>query len=300
MAHIRVTPESRKHLIDRAQQRFSCSRENASQYINSFIKVLRYQAPDDWRFTHSPVARFLIYDEKSGFRFLGRTYRDTGRDFLNELKQTTLPGESLPSEHHQKLIQKLARQYLDLLQDPAATIVHELKTIYSRDKDLSELKHSYRAARQDLPHLIPVDTKRIATRPNAIVTGDGELWVRQNEWIKIPQDVDYLLFQRLTRKGVDKSSVRLYSHDRNGNMKLVPSNAPRRGQVLPSRPELPAGLHTGSYWSLPTRIDAIYLDLKYKAENFPASLTAKESLLKFRIELIINHLKGELGWKEID
>jgi len=39
------------------------------------------------------------------------------------------------------------------------------------------------------------------------------------------------------------------------------------------------------------------LDLKYKSEQFPASLTEEESLLKFRIELIIDYLKGELGWR---
>jgi len=296
MALIKVTPESRQHLVDRAQKRFKCSGKDASQYIDSFIKVLQDQAPNDWRFTHSPVARFLVYDEKSGFRFLGRTYRDTGQDFLNTLKQTTLPDKSPPTQH-QKLIKELAHQYLHLLQDADVVIVHELKTIYSKDKDLAELKHSYRVIHQDLSHLIPVDARRIATRPNAIVTKDSELWVRQNEWIKIPQDVDYLLFQQLTREGVDKSSVRIYSHDRNGNMELLSYNAPHRRQVPPLRPGLPDGLHTESYWNLPTCVDAVYLDLKYKSEQFPVSLTEEESLLKFRIELIIDYLKEEFGWK---
>ena len=41
-------------------------------------------------------------------------------------------------------------------------------------------------------------------------------------------------------------------------------------------------------------IDTIYLDLKYKSEKYPISLTKEESLLKFRIEIIINYLKKEM------
>jgi len=42
-------------------------------------------------------------------------------------------------------------------------------------------------------------------------------------------------------------------------------------------------------------IDTIYLDLKYKSEKFPISLTKEDSLLKFRIEIIINYLNKEMG-----
>ncbi len=45
-------------------------------------------------------------------------------------------------------------------------------------------------------------------------------------------------------------------------------------------------------------IDTIYLDLKYKSEKFPLSLTEEELLLKYRIELVINFLKMEMGWSD--
>jgi len=107
MAFIIITEESRKHLICRAQQRLECSPEDATKYIDNFIEVLKNQSPDDWRFTRSPVAKFLIYDQKSGFRILGRTYRDIGKDFLEKLKVAKIAVNSLEKEH-QKLIQKLA------------------------------------------------------------------------------------------------------------------------------------------------------------------------------------------------
>ena len=43
-------------------------------------------------------------------------------------------------------------------------------------------------------------------------------------------------------------------------------------------------------------INTIYLDLKYKSQKYPISLTKEDSLLKFRIEIIINYLKKEMKW----
>ncbi len=297
MAIIKITKESRKHLICRAQQRFNCPPEDATKYIDNFIGVIKNQAPEDWRFTRSPVAKFLIYDEKSGFRILGRTYRDIGKDFLENLKITELTVNS-PKREHQKVIQKLAQEYLEIIQNPNAKIIHELKTIYSKDKDIEELKHSYKSARIDLSHLVPINAKRIATRPNAIVTENNELWVRQKELIKIPQEIDYLFFERLTKEGIDKSYVHVYTHDFNGNIKLYKKYQACKGLIYLSKAKLSGALHTASYWSLPTYIDTIYFDLKYRAEKFPLSLTEKELLLKFRIESIINFLKMEMGWSD--
>jgi len=295
MAIINIAKESRKHLICRAQQRFNCPPEDAAKYIDNFIEVLKNQSPDDWRFTRSPVAKFLICDEKSGFRILGRTYRDIGKDFLERLKITKLNVNS-PGREHQKVIQKLVQEYLKIIQDPNAKIIHELKTIYSKDKDIGELKYSYKSTRINLAHLIPINAKRIATRPNAIVTESDELWVRQSELIKIPQEIDYLLFECLTKEGIDKSYVHIYAHDFNGNVKLYQKYQAAKEPIYLPKLKLSGTLHTASYWALPTYIDTIYLDLKYRSEKFPISLTEEESLLKFRIELIINYLKEEMEW----
>ena len=297
MAIINIAKESRKHLIYRAQQRFNCPPEDATKYIDNFIEVLENQSPDDWRFTRSPVAKFLIYDEKSGFRILGRTYRDIGKYFLEKLKIAKLTIKS-PEKEHQKVIQIFAEEYLEIIQDPNAKIIHELKTIYSKDKDIGELKHSYKSARIDLSHLIPINAKRIATRPNAIVTEKNELWVRQKELIKIPQEIDYLFFERLTKEGIDRSYVLIYTHDFSGTIKLHQKYQTSKEPIYLFKSKLSEDLHTASYWSLPTYIDTFYLDLKYKSEKFPLSLTEEELLLKFRIELIINFLKIEMGWSD--
>ena len=295
MAIIKITEESRKHLVNRAQQRFNCQPKDAAEYIENFIEVLENQSPDDWRFTRSPVAKFIIYDQKSSFRILGRTYRDVGKDFLEKLKILKFIKNS-PEKEHQEAIRILAQEYLAIIQGPDAKIIHELKTIYSKDKDIGELKNSYKSARIDLSHLIPINARRIATRPNAIVTENNELWVRQKELIKIPQEIDYLFFERLTKEGTDKSYVYIYSHDFSGNIKLHQKYQTGKWPIYLFKSKLSEDLHTASYWSLPTYIDTIYLDLKYRAEKYPLSLTEEESLLKFRIELIINYLKKEMEW----
>jgi len=128
------------------------------------------------------------------------------------------------------------------------------------------------------------------------VTENNELWVRQKELIKIPQEIDYLFFERLTKEGTDKSYVYIYSHDFSGNIKLHQKYQTGKWPIYLFKSKLSEDLHTASYWSLPTYIDTIYLDLKYRAEKYPLSLTEEESLLKFRIELIINYLKKEMEW----
>ncbi len=114
--------------------------------------------------------------------------------------------------------------------------------------------------------------------------------------IKVPQEIDYLLFERLTKEGIDKSYVHIYAHDFSGNIKLHQKYQAAKEPIYLPKLKLSGTLHTASYWSLPTYIDTIYLDLKYRSEKFPISLTEEESLLKFRIELIINYLKEEMEW----
>jgi len=293
MAHIELSKKSREHMICRAKKRFKCSDNDSNGYIDNFIKVIEDQSPDDWRFTRSPVAKFLIYDQKSGFRILGRTYRKIGHDFLENLKIAKL-NINTAEKDHQKIAQKLAEEYLKIIQDPNAEIVHDLKTIYDQKMGIGELKHFYKSARIDLSHLIPINAKKIATRPNAIITEKNELWVRQKELIKIPQEIDYLFFERLTREGIDKSSIHIYTHDTQGNIKLYDKYQIYKEPIIVTKKVSLKGFRTASYWSLPTYIDAVYLDLKYRSEKSPISLTKEDSLLKFRIEFIINYLKSKL------
>ena len=127
---------------------------------------------------------------------------------------------------------------------------------------------------------------------------NDELWVRQKELIKIPQEIDYLFFERLTKEGIDKSSVHVYTRDTQGNIKLYEEYQVCKEPIIVTKATLLKGFHTASYWALPTYIDTLYLDLEYRSEKFPISLTEEELLLKFRIELIINFLKMEMGWSD--
>lgn len=289
MAHIIVTDNNRKHLISRAEERFRKDPAAASSHISRIISVLEEKAPDDWRFTRSPVAKFLIYDVDTGFRILGRTYRDIGNDLVTKLEVPTLDDQT---------VNKLADEYLRAIWEPNTRIIHELKTVYKALQDISDLKHTYRAARRDLSHIVPIDAKRIAARPNAIIQ-DSELWVRQKELLSIEDSKhEYLLFERLTEDGIDKSHVRVYIYDVHGNIRHDGSMdfaVPSSPHTSPSH-GLPSGFHTESYWSLPTYLDARYMDLDYKRRAWPANITGKEALLLLRMELINVKVREKLGF----
>jgi len=276
-----------RHLVERGKGRFNRSESIALSHIERIKKVLEENAPEDWRFTRNPVAKFLICDLETDFRIVGRTYRNVGEEIINELKATNLKKDK---------VKELTTKYLELIEKPDPAICHELKTIYRRDQDISELKTSYRAARKDLPQVIPLDAKRIATRPNAIIIKEGELWARQEELLSLgDRSLEYLLFEKLTPSGIDKSSIRVYTHDSQGNIRLERMEKRSATPLFLKRHDLPSHFRTASYWSLPTYVDAEYLDLKYKEEHYPTELTSDESFLIFRIELINKEVRRHLG-----
>jgi hypothetical protein len=288
VAHITVSDKNMQHLLWRAKERFNKDEGLARSHIERIISVLEKEAPDDWRFTRSPVAKFLILDTETGFRILGRSYRDVGKEIIERLRNPILDTQTL---------NELADEYLMYIGTPNARIVHELKTIYKTGQDISELKHSYRITVRELMHIIPLDAKKIASRPNAVVDGD-ELWVRQKELLSSENpEQEYLFLERLTRQGIDKSLVRIYMHDENGNVKHlegedfpIPYNHPfSKGHGLSIR------FRSESYWCLPTYVDAYYMDLEYRQRVAPEEITGRETLLTFRIDLIRNRLKERLG-----
>lgn len=135
-------------------------------------------------------------------------------------------------------------------------------------------------------------------RPNSIITEYEVVWVRQDELLRLSsKDLEYLVFERLTPNGIDKSVIRVYTHDRNRNIKFEENMTKQRSSnpIFLTRHQLSSDFRTTSYWSLPTYIDAEYLDLKYKQEKCPTELTAEESLLIFRIELINTEVRKRLG-----
>ncbi|OGW13132.1 MAG: hypothetical protein A3G93_03510 [Nitrospinae bacterium RIFCSPLOWO2_12_FULL_45_22] len=295
MAHISIE-KTEAHLIERARDRFKFSEADARAHIYRIKEGLEKQAPSDWRFTRSPVAKFLIWDEATDFRIIGRTYRNTGREFLEKLKQIDFSarGEAKASK---KIITQLANEYLELIRTPDSDICHELKTIFSKGQEITELKHSYRLARIFLPHIIPIDARRIATRPNAILCRAQQLWVRQNELLDLTakEKNEYLLFEQLTPKGIDKSTLRIYLHDPKGDIMLHDTIIGAPEPIYFTHHGLPSHLRTASYWSLPTYVDAEFLDLLYKKENFPTGMGQEEALILLRIEMIHSEVRRTLG-----
>ena len=43
--------------------------------------------------------------------------------------------------------------------------------------------------------------------------------VSQSELVKIPQEADFLLFERLTKERINKNHVHIYVHDLSDNIK---------------------------------------------------------------------------------
>ncbi|MEW6457060.1 MAG: hypothetical protein AB1410_10160 [Acidobacteriota bacterium] len=302
-----ITIEKNKgHLIERmiercwksggeAEIRTPLTEPDAENHIKRIKEKLESQTPKDWRFTRSPVAKFLIWDEITDCRIVGRTYRNVGNEFIEILRNPEL----FENRDQKEVISQITDEYLKIIRKPDSEIHHELKTIYGKGQEITELKHSYRLARIFLPHIIPLDARRIATRPNAIITKEGELWVRQNELLNIRgEENEYLLFEKLNPEGIDKSKVRIYLFDKKGNINLDQTFERSSRPIILSSHNLPNHLRSASYWSLPIYMDAEYMDLKFKQKNHLHKLSSEEALLIFRIEMlyseVINNLKLSL------
>ncbi|MBI5603080.1 MAG: hypothetical protein HY879_06970 [Deltaproteobacteria bacterium] len=68
MAHIEADNESRDHLLKRIKERYPSL--NGKPILNRMINTLKAQAPDDWRFSVSPSARFFVVDMVTKVKFL--------------------------------------------------------------------------------------------------------------------------------------------------------------------------------------------------------------------------------------
>ncbi|MEO0081824.1 MAG: hypothetical protein ABIL25_05985 [candidate division WOR-3 bacterium] len=289
MARLIVDPD-KKHLIERACQRRRLSKEQADKVIQKLVQTVSEQAPDDWRFTTSPVAKFIIAYEPGGpdCRFIGRTYRDhngRGSALVQRLKAETVSELEL----------QVARdEYRSLLEDPECDIFHELKTCYEPKQDLSDEKQFFEGMKLLVPHVVPMQAKQVAQRPNAIVD-KGELWVRQGEFANVADEVsgnrwDRLLFVRLTKNGLDPSRQRVYKIDCQGTLRLEQEQ--EYEDVVPVPRLRPAGaLRSQGYWMVPTYVDAVFIDLTYAHGNWAGDgeeyrLDAGGMLLLARLEAL--------------
>lgn len=296
MARLMVDPE-KTHPIERACERRGLSREQAAEAIRKLVQVVAEQAPDDWRFTSSPVAKFIIAYEPDGpdCRFLGRSYRDrrgAGKALCSRLSAETVSEFELGS---------VRAEYQKLLSASDCDILHELKTCYDRTQDESAEKRLFEGMKRLLPHVVPVEARRVARRPNALITG-GELWARQGEFLDLSTGPkvykDMLLFMRLNDKGIDRSRQRLYSLDAGGKLELVAE--PAGTNVAQSAPGVqhPPNHRSQSYWMVPTYLDAVRFDLEYAKEHWGGDgeeyrLSADGMLLLSRLEALFRPFRPQ-------
>jgi hypothetical protein len=284
MAELRI-PNELHHALERAIERFHIAPKQARTMLAEVCAAITEQSPQDWRFTASPAAVFMICYEPDtiGCRFIGRTFRDRneeGRKLIQRLQIKTVSGEKLIT---------CAQAYRQLILSPDCAVFHEMKTCYRGPMDLSEEKRLFARTKELVGHLVLLDEKRIALRPNALVTG-GQLWARQGEFFD-PSAADgdyreYLLFERLTSDGIDKSRHRIYSVNRQGHIRLEGEGG--SASVRSPAWARASNLRSQSYWMLPTFVDVRYADLQYARRAWKGDdgerLDAQDLLLLARIE----------------
>lgn len=307
MAYIKINDYNTAHLIKRAKERYSSFQElevqRVKDHIYRIINILENQAPDDWRFTRNPTAIFIILDEKTKLRILGRSYRDVGEGIIEEIKKLQGSFSSSADEAHQ--LDKVGAMYMEAIKKPGAKICHALKTCPRKDAPISLAKDIFLAVKDNLLHCVPLEAKRSAARPNALITVEDELWVRQDEWVNPGErNQEYLLFQRLLHEGIDKSVIRVYSHNSSkGEIKFVDEKK-YKGIKQPLILQIektfwknqrnPGDFHTESYWYLPIYPEFKVMDLKYKKIKNPTIMNGEDLFILSIWDEITKRIKVKL------
>jgi len=295
MANIRLS-DCPEHLTLRATERYPVTQAEAEKHLDRIIHILQNQAPQDWRFTRNPVGRFLVWDETSTFWVLGRSYR-RGESYQGDdaLLIEEIKGLEKFALNNKKL-EKMTQAYLEMIHDPGAEIWHELKTVMKPGADISQAKQSFKRLVEEIPHVIPIRPKQRASRPNALINAKGELWVRQEEFPN-PNDpkTEYLAFEKLTEKGIDKKVENLYLFDRKGNLSYTGQTVRGRRSIHLKREPLPEGFRTESYWCLPTVVDAHYVDILYKMERHAEGIVPEDLKLWYNLDRIVARAKDTLN-----
>ena len=312
-----------EHIITRLQERYKFGTADAKSYLHNVGDVLSRRTPVDWRFTESPTSRFFVMEEEKAAKFLGMSYRasDACSQITQELQELCRIGDS------KTIISKLknySSEYLSAICSPDLPIVHEFRTVYGKGSDgnIREEKQLYETGRGVVAHILPVAAKKIASRPNAIVScnigddGHRMLLVRQHlNWINMePGKKEYYLFHPLTDSGIDNNQLFIYSLTENGDLKKedrkvlsktaeleISPTSEKLGKTCRSSGVIPDGYRTESYWKVPTCLDIRLTDLDYLERSFDKldedediQITNEERTELFFLRKIVETVKNKI------
>lgn len=196
----------------------------------------------------------------------------------------------------------IAEEYKKVLFSPECQIFHILKTVFAPEYIIPLEEKIFEKTKETVPHIIPISARKIARCPNALII-NNELWVRQGEYfdlsVREAEYKEYLIFQKLTKEGINESEISIYTPNKDGDLQHE-STQKINGEIR-KIPRLKMSEKYGrsqSYWTLPTYIDSVYMDLKYKIEHWEGddkiSLSKESTLLLFRIEKLLEIVKKEI------
>lgn len=299
------------HVLDRLKLRYP-KMTNLEDIILHVATSLEAYTPDDWRFTESATSRFFVIDQESGAKFMGMTIRDSHRirDTLSFIRNNIKNSHLILTELDNQI-----QIYIDEIMNPNLKITHHIRTVYPRgDKsEIAEERLVFEKTRDIVGHVIPLASRKLGSRPNAIVASDGTLWVRQHmNWMDLKNGsaTEYYLFQPLTRDcGVVKGRFRIFSHDTNGNLKTHQEKTfhcdNHRPGIKDFRPGFTADeIRSESYWKVPTYLDRRLIDLDYKErysrellQNNEDAITSDELIELYYLRKIVRIAREKLHRK---
>jgi len=311
LEHFVVTPKAHNHIVQRLIQRFlggdARRRPEAEELVVRVVAALKAQTPDDWRFTRHPSAHFFIsvvqeccvpgaaVAKDRQVKLLGGTYRMSGHgaELEKRLRKYVLVmtsvNEDADAPGHLDRLEHMADLYLADLQEPASAIVHELKTAYAPGSEIAQRRASSQKLLEDYCHTAILRSLKVprlhAALPNALLCADDgspsgfQVWVRQAECWTAPRlgggkPSVRALFCPLTKDGPTVETGQIWSFDAQGNIKREGQASVRA--ILGVKCPKPEGYRSESYWVLPTRLDAIWLDHDYLCRERAYEMSAAE------------------------
>lgn len=257
------------HILQQARNRYHLKDPQAM--LARVMAALQGQAPADWRFTQSPAARFFVVDLETQVKILGVSYREWGQEIVQEFQQAIQANQVAAV---MVALPRFIKDYVQGFYRPDLAICHDLVTAYPPQKgEIGEKKRILAAAKEQLEHAVPLQEKKLAARPNAIVVSEAELWVRQHlNWVNLRNpNKEFYFCERLTPKGINKTQRRIFSYTSNGTVRpeAIPvSGCPLQASEcylhLNKPPEFGGAYRTDAYWTLPTYLDRRLLDLDFR------------------------------------